>query len=356
MASGASLAIAQPMALHLEIAPFGELADGTRIDAFTLDDDEGILVRVISLGGIITELLAPDRTGTRHNVVLGCDTLDGYLTDRAYLGALIGRYANRIGGGQIELDGRRSQLPANDGRHHLHGGPFGFHRRVWTATPLGLPDGVGVLLRLTSPDGDQGYPGTLRVAVQYTLRAGGSLTIDYSATTDATTVINLTQHSYFNLRGDGGTTLDHDLSIDADWYTPVTAELIPTGVLAPVAGTPFDFRTATAIGARLGADNDQLRFGRGYDHNWVLREAGGAMRSIARVADPFSGLTLEVASTEPGLQFYAGGLLEGALRYTGFCLETQHFPDSPNQPSFPSVELRPHQQYRSTTSWTFGAI
>jgi aldose 1-epimerase len=328
------------------------MPDGCPVELITLREDGGIELRAITYGGIITAVLVPDRVGVQQNVVLGHATLTGYLTDRAYLGALIGRYANRIGRGHLEIDGRRFQLPANDGLHHLHGGPRGFHTRIWKAEVLRLPDAVGVALTRTSAAGEEGYPGALDVSVHYTLRSGGRVTIEYAAQTDAPTIVNLTQHTYFNLGADD--VLDHELTIHANQFIPVGPDLIPIGAIADVYGTPFDFRAPIRIGARLRHEEDQLRFGLGYDHNWILRNGNGSLKRAAVVTEPLSRRTLEVTTTEPGLQFYSGGQLPGARQYTGFCLETQHFPDTPNQPSFPSVVLRPGERYQSTTIWRFG--
>ncbi len=339
-------------------------ADGKRIDMFTLTNAHGIEVKAISYGGIITSLKTPDRNGHLGDIVLGFDTPDGYLQPHPFFGAIVGRYGNRIAKGSFTLDGHAYPLVKNNGPNHLHGGTKGFDKVVWDAETFEKPEGVGVVFTRTSPDEEEGYPGNLRARVTYTLTPGDELAIEYVATTDKPTIVNLTQHSYFNLAGEGsGDILGHELTINADRFTPVDATLIPTGELASVEGTPFDFRKPTAIGARIDQQNPQLQYGPGYDHNWVLNRKGSGPELAARVYDPKSGRTLEVATTEPGVQFYAGNFLDGKIkgkgghvygRRTGLCLETQHFPDSPNHANFPSTELRPGQEYRSKTVWKFG--
>jgi aldose 1-epimerase len=342
----------------------GTLADGTAVHRWTLANDRGMTVAVLTYGGIIQTLEVPDRDGVPANVVLGLATLDDYVAgNRPYLGALIGRYANRIAAGAFTLDGRTWRLPVNNPPNSLHGGTEGFDKRVWHATGTG----DGVELAYTSPDGEMGYPGTLEVRARYTLTADNQLRIDYQATTDAPTVVNLTNHSYLNLAGEAAGTIEgHRLQLNAGRYTPTDATNIPTGELAPVAGTPFDFTTAQAVGERIDDDDEQLRFGLGYDHNYVLdRPAGseGTLVLAARVEDPGSGRVLEVETTEPGIQLYSGNQLDGSLTGTGgvaygprsgLCLETQHFPDSPNQPGFPSTVLRPGEVHRSATVYRFG--
>jgi aldose 1-epimerase len=320
-------------------------------------------VRAITYGGIITSLKAPDRTGAVADIVLGFDTLDGYLKGHPFFGAIIGRYGNRIGQARFTVDGQTYKLAANNGPNHLHGGPKGFDKVLWSAQPVSWKNAV--TFSRTSPDGEEGYPGALSVQVTYQLTDKNELIVEYQATTDKATPVNLTQHSYFNLAGDGsGDILGHEMTIHADRYTPVDGTLIPTGELAPVDGTPFDFRQPTAIGARINDAHPQLENGQGYDHNWVVRRAGDGLQLAARVFEPKSGRTLEVATTEPGIQFYAGNFLDGSLagkgghvyrHRTGFCLETQHYPDSPNRPAFPSTILKPGETYRSTTVFTFGA-
>lgn len=349
--------------------PFGIMSDGDEVDLFTLTNANGVEVKVITYGAIIVSLKVPDRNGALDDVVLGFDGLSGYVGETPYFGALIGRYGNRIGGARFELEGTTYQLAANNGPNHLHGGRRGFDKVVWDARPLERGNGAGVVFRRTSAAGEEGYPGALSVQVSYTLTNADELIFDYLATTDAATPVNLTQHSYFNLAGDGsGDVLGHLLTLNASRYTPVDAGLIPTGELAGVQGTPFDFRAPHAIGERIGADDEQIRLGGGYDHNFVLDrgEAGpDELVLAARVEEPTTGRVLEVRTTEPGLQFYSGNFLDGTLtgkrgavyrhRY-GFCLETQHFPDSPNKPEFPSTILQPGEEYRSRTVLSFGVM
>jgi aldose 1-epimerase len=356
------------------VEAFGTTPNGTSVERWTLTNGE-MTVRVLTYGGIVQTLEVPDAAGNVQNVVLGFDDLAGYVQHNnpgPHFGALIGRYANRIAGGTFTLDGRTYQLPLNDGPNTLHGGPQGFDRQVWKATPVGDGDVAAVQLELVSLDGDQGFPGTLTTTVTYTLEADSSLAIHYEATTDAPTVVNLTNHTYWNLAGEGsGNVYDQQLQIDAGGYTPVDKTLIPTGEIAPVAGTPFDFRKPTAIGERIRENDQQLLFGQGYDHNWALDRTdngarGGsdsqdALEQAAVLHDPRSGRTLTVSTTEPGLQFYSGNFLDGTLVGTGghiyrqsdgLALETQHFPDSPNEPTFPSTVLRPGEVYDSTTVFT----
>ena len=347
--------------------PFGVTADGDPVQVFTLTNAHGARLRAMTYGGIILSLEVPDRDGVLGDIVLGYDDLDGYLAETPYFGALIGRYGNRIGGARFTLDGVGHQLEDNDGPNSLHGGFRGFDKYVWDAEPLETSDGAAVVFTRTSPDGEGGYPGNLAVQVTYTLTDDNELVVDYLATTDKATPVNLTQHSYFNLAGDGsGDVLGHRLTLNASRYTPVDGTLIPTGELAPVEGTPFDFRAPHAIGERIGADDGQIRFGGGYDHNFVLDRDGAAPDALvlaARVEEPASGRVMEIRTTEPGIQFYSGNFLDGSLvgkaghvyeHRNGFCLETQHFPDSPNQPAFPSTILRPGSEYRSRTVFSFG--
>ena len=342
---------------------FGVTPEGDSVDVFTLANGSGVEVRAITYGGIIVSLRVPDRDGRVEDIVLGFDDLDGYLAGSPYFGAIVGRYANRIANGQFTLAGETYQLATNNGPNHLHGGVRGFDKIVWHAATLESDSGVAVIFTHTSPDGDEGYPGTLSVRVTYTLTPGNELVVDYLATTDHATPINLSQHTYFNLAGDGRRdVLEHILTVEAAGFTPVDTTLIPTGVIAPVAGTPFDFRTPTAIGARIDQEDEQLRNGGGYDHNFVLDRDGAGLGLAARVEEPTTGRVLDVYTTEPGLQFYSGNFLDGSNigksgrvyrhRY-GFCLETQHFPDSPNQPAFPSTILRPGEEYRSRTVFVF---
>ena len=354
--------------------PFGTLADGTAIDRYTLRNGT-IEAKILTYGGIIQELWAPDGRGRRANITLGFPDLAGYTTPRgnpptpnpAYFGAIIGRYGNRIGGAQFELDGTTYQLDVNNGPNSLHGGFNGFDKRVWAATSFRGGGMVGVRLTRTSPDGEGGYPGTLQVTVEYALDGHGNLRMHYTATTDKPTVVNLTNHAYWNLGGEGtGTIYDHRLTLDASGFTPVDDTLIPTGDIDRVARTPFDFRTPHAIGERIRGNAEQLVFGRGYDHNWVLDRPAGAtgLRRAAVLRDPSSGRRLVVRTTEPGIQFYSGNFLDGTLYGTsgrayrqgdGLALETQHFPDSPNKPQFPSTRLDPGQTYDTTTVYSFSA-
>jgi aldose 1-epimerase len=332
--------------------PFGVMPDGTAVELFELKNGR-LTATVIPYGGIITSFHAPDRDGRAASVVLGHPTLNGYLEQSSYLGALVGRYANRIAYGRFTLDGRTYQLATNNGRHHLHGGDRGFDTHIWDAALTRSDAGVRLTLSRTSPAGEEHYPGTLHATVSYTLTDRDELRLDYEAHADAATIVNLTQHTYFNLSGDpGATMLDHELTLDAEQYTPVDAELIPTGEVAPVAGTPFDFRSATPVGARLREDHPQLRNAGGYDHNFVLQRSDDGLARAALLRHPRSGRTLEVWTTEPGIQFYDGHLLDAP--HTGLCLETQHFPDSPNRPAFPRTRLDPGQTYRSATVWRFG--
>jgi len=342
--------------------PYGKTADGKEVDSYTLKNAKGMEVEVITYGGIITSWTAPDKEGNYRNVVLGYDKLEQYEASSPYFGALIGRYGNRIAKGQFELDGAVWQLETNDGPNHLHGGTRGFDKVVWSADAKTGEQSVDLVLRYTSPDGEGGYPGTLTTTVVYSLNNDNELVVTYEATTDKKTVVNLTQHSYFNLSGDFTRNIqDHVLEIAADAYLPVDETLIPVGELAPVVGTPFDFRSAKPIGQDLEVGDEQLIRGRGYDHCWALNDPG-TYRKAAAVSHPESGRLLEIFTDEPGIQFYGGNFLDGTLpmpgggtyaHRTGFCLETQHYPDSPNQPAFPSVELEPGQTYRSKTSFKF---
>jgi len=346
-------------------APFGKLKDGSAVEVFTLTNAKGVEVRALTYGGIIQSWKVPDKAGKLADVVLGFDTIDGYQTDHPFFGAIIGRYGNRIGNAQFSLDGRTYKLAANNGPNNLHGGARGFDKQLWTGEIVKSDRGQAVAFSRTSPDGEEGFPGTLKVRVTYILTDQNGLIVEYEASTDKATPVNLTQHSYFNLAGEGsGTILDHQLMINAERYTPVNDTLIPTGELAPVAGTAFDFRKPTRIGDRIDQPDVQLKNGKGYDHNWVLNHKQSGLQLAARVFEPKSGRTLEITTSEPGLQFYAGNFLDGTIKgkqghvyghRSGFCLETQHFPDSPNKPSFPSTILKPGQQYRTTTVFTFAA-
>jgi aldose 1-epimerase len=357
--------IAKGGELKVQVSEFGKTKDGDTIYRFLLTNKKNVEASVISYGATLVSLKVPDRNGKIGDVVLGYDSLDGYERGKSYFGGTIGRYGNRIAGGQFTLDGTVFHLPKNDGLNSLHGGTTGFNKRVWTGVDRSRADAQVLDLSYTSPDGEEGYPGTLQVKVTYTLPAEtNELRIDYSASTDKDTVLNLTNHSYFNLSGAASLKIvDHQLLLRAREFIPVDSTLIPTGELRPVDGTPFDFRKPTAIGAQINQDDEQLRFGKGYDHNWVLEEAGkGGLKLAAQVFEPTSGRVLEVDTTEPGIQFYSGNFLDGKDRgkggefyahRTGFCLETQHFPDSPNHPNFPSTELKPGQTYRSTTVLRF---
>jgi aldose 1-epimerase len=336
----------------------GTMPDGTKVELYTLTS-EGIEASVMTYGARVVSIKTPDRAGKMANVVLGYSNLDGYLADnKTYFGAIVGRYGNRIALGKFSLHGHQYQVPVNNNANSLHGGTVGFDKLVWQARTVA----DGVEMTLVSKDGDQGYPGTLTAHVRYTVHPH-ALRIDYSVSTDKATVVNLTNHAYFALAADGkGTILDEELTIPADKYTPVDAGLIPTGVLAPVEGTPFDFRKATVIGARIHDNNEQLKIAGGYDHNWVLRGQNGEVKTAARVYDPASGRVLTVTTTEPGVQFYSGNSLdgtkfgraqEGHAKNSGLCLETQHFPDSPNHPSFPTTELKPGETRHSMTTFTF---
>ena len=340
---------------------FGNVS-GTPVEVFTLTNARGIEIRAMTYGAIITSIKTPDRKGVMADITLGFDNLQAYLGEHPYFGAVVGRYGNRIGLARFSLNGQTYELAANNGPNHLHGGVRGFDKYVWAAE---LIAGVtGVAFTRVSPDGEERYPGTLKVRVSYVLTDANDLEIEYQATTDKATPVNLTQHTYFNLAGQAaGTILDHELTINADRFTPVGDSLIPTGVLAPVEGTPMDFRRPTKVGARIDAGTEQIKFGRGYDHNWVLNRKGDGLQLAARVVEPASGRTLEVSTTEPGVQFYTGNFLDGTLkgkggvgyqRRGGLCLETQHFPDSPNKPAFPTTILQAGSTYRSKTVWKFG--
>lgn len=343
--------------MHITQAPFGRLPDSTEASLFTLANANGMLAKITDFGGIVTELHVPGRDGALADVVHGFDTLDPYLGECPYFGALIGRYGNRIARGRFTLDGQAYQLDINDGENHLHGGTVGFHKRLWQASC----SADGLVLRLRSADGDQGYPGNLDATVVYALTDENELVVRFHAVTDRATPVNLTQHSYFNLAG-GGDILAHELTVDADAFLPIDGASIPTGTLAPVIGTPFDFRAPRPIGARIGQPDKQLRNGSGYDHNFVLNKpAPRAFTRAAHVRDPSSGRVLELFTREPGVQFYSGNFLDGSLAgkgrsYTyrsGLCLEPQHFPDSPNHAAFPGTILRPGEEYATESRFRF---
>ena len=341
---------------------FGRLPEGAEVDLYTLSNATGMEVRVINYGGIVTAIKVPDRSGTPADVVLGFDSLEGYVKNPPYFGAVVGRYANRIAKAQFSLDGKTYRLAATNGPNTLHGGVKGFDKAVWQAEPFDHDGQVGVALTHTSPDGEEGFPGTLSMRVTFTLSDANELSLDYSATTDKPTVLNLTHHDYFNLAGEGsGDVLAHELRINADRFTPVDATMIPTGKLADVAGTPLDFRMLTPIGAGIGSDDPQIKLGSGYDHNFVINHQGNDLALAARVEEPSTGRVLEVRTTEPGVQFYSANFLDGNTGKSGheyhnrgaFCLETQHYPDSPNHPEFPTTTLRPGEQFHSRTVYTF---
>lgn len=346
--------------MNLKQQPYGATGGGSYADLFTLTNDQGVSVTLTNYGGIITALQTPDRQGQLGDIVLGYDKLEEYVSNNPYFGCLVGRYGNRIANGKFTLKGKEYPLAHNDGKNHLHGGLVGFDKVLWAAEPFTTPESVGVKLTYTSADGEEGYPGNLVVTVVYTLTNNNEFQIDYGATTDQATIVNLTNHTYFNLAGQGDI-LDHVMQINADRFTPVDSTLIPTGELRPVQGAPLDFRTPTRIGARIDQDDEQLHFGGGYDQNFVVRGTPGELRTAAIVREPISGRTLEVLTTQPGMQFYSGNVLPTLMgkegqeyhRRSGFCLETQHFPDSPNQPSFPSTVLEPGARYAETTVWKF---
>jgi len=340
-------------------APFGKLPDGKTVEIYTLKSST-IEARMVTFGARIVSVRTPDRAGHVADVVLGYENIEGYLADKkTYFGAIVGRYGNRIAGGKFSLNGKSYQVPANDHGNSLHGGTSGFDQKVWTAKEVSN----GVEMTLVSPDGDMGFPGTLTTHITYTLQ-GNALHIDYVSTSDKDTVLNLTNHSYFNLNGDGaGDILSHSITIDSEHYTPVDATLITTGNMDTVAGTPMDFRQPHTMGERINNDFAQLKLGGGYDHNWILNGPSGVTKRAAFVLDAASGRTLTVTTTEPGVQFYTGNFLDGSFKgkngisygkRTGFCLETQHYPDSPNHPGFPTTELKAGQAAKSTTIFTFG--
>ncbi len=341
---------------------YGKLADSTPVHQVTLTNSNGVEVDVISYGGTITRMLTPDANGKLGNIVLGFDSLEDYVKGPYFFGALIGRYGNRIAKGKFTLDGTEYQLATNDGDNHLHGGVQGFDKKVWHMTPFTTENSAGVELTLVSPDGDQGYPGTLNTKVVYTLTNNNTFDMSYTATTDKPTVVNMTQHSYFNLAGKGNI-LDHVLTINSDAITPVDAGLIPTGELMPVAGTPFDFRKGKPIGQDIQADNEQLIRAKGYDHNFVLKDApDDQLIEAANAYEPTTGRTLTVYTVEPAVQFYSGNFLDGStsqegMQHTlrsGFCLEPQHFPDAPNHSDFASTTLLPGEVYKTRIVYAFG--
>jgi aldose 1-epimerase len=351
------------MVMKIESKPYGALPDGQTVQLFVLENGKGMKAEITNYGGIVTSLYIPDRNGAIVDVVLGYDHLSDYLKSSPYFGSLVGRFGNRIAGAKFTLDGVAYKLAVNNGPNHLHGGLVGFDKVVWGAEPVKTASAVGLKLTYLSKDGEEGYPGNLNATVTYWLTASNELKIEYQAQTNKATIVNLTHHGYFNLAGQGqGDILNHEMMINAGRFTPVNTDLIPIGELRPVKDSPMDFTTPWTIGARINADDEQVRCGGGYDHNFVLNHTSGELGLAARVSEPSSGRVMEVYTTEPGLQFYTGNFLDGTLtgkggkiykkRY-GFCLESQHFPDSPNQPDYPSVVLRPGQTYRQTTIYKF---
>lgn len=348
------------MSATITESPFGTLPDGREATLYTLTNANGMIARISNLGGVITELHVPDRDGLLADVCHGFDNVTPYMGDSHYFGALIGRYGNRIANGRFTLDGVEYQLDVNNGVNHLHGGADGFHRRLWTAETFNTPKSAGLILTYASPDGEQGYPGNAEVTVIYELRNDNELRIAFHAIADKATPMNLTNHAYFNLAGQGDI-LGHELTIFGDAYTPVDGGLIPAGAPAQVEGTPFDFRTPHAIGERIDQKDEQLGYGSGYDHNFVLTKEQGALAVAARVVEPTSGRVLEVLTQEPGIQFYSGNFLHDGVSgkgriygyRSGFCLEPQHFPDSPNRPDFPSTLLRPNEEYSTVMAYRF---
>jgi aldose 1-epimerase len=352
------------MAKPMEKKAFGTTPDGKTADLYVLTNKNGMEVSITNFGGIVVSVKVADKQGKFADVVLGFDTLDGYIADKSYFGALVGRYGNRIGGAKFSIDGVTYTLPTNNGENCLHGGIKGFNKMLWDARDVSNGDEPALELKYTSKDGEEGFPGNLMTTVVFTLTNKNELKINYSATTDKKTVVNLTNHSYFNLAGQGnGDILKSVLRVNADKFTPVNAGLIPTGELKSVEGTPFDFRKPAEIGARVDQNDEQIKLGHGYDHNFVLnKEKPSGPALAARVEEPTTGRVLEVWTTEPGIQFYTANFLDGTVhgkggiaygRRTAFCLETQHFPDSPNKPSFPSTMLSPGQHYQTTTIYKF---
>ena len=349
----------------IDVQPFGVTPDGIPVNLYTLDNSRGVTAKITNYGGIVVSLTTPDKRGVRSDVVLGFNTLEDYVQKNSpYFGCIVGRYGNRIAGAKFTLEGKEYILAKNAGENHLHGGIKGFNKMVWKAEEIQSKDGVCLSLGYLSPDGEEGYPGNLSVTVNYTLTADNALKIDYFASTDKTTIVNLTNHSYFNLAGEGeGTILDHQLLIYGGAFTPMSTAFVPTGEIRSVKGTPHDFTRMTVIGARIDQDDEQLRIGLGYDHNWVLDSRDGSLALAAKVVEPISGRTMEVLTTEPGVQFYSSNFLDGTLtgksgkpylKRGAICLETQHFPDSVHRPEFPSTVLRPGEKYTQTTVYRFG--
>ena len=360
--AGCAAPSTRPAAGTISSRPFGKTPDGQAVELYTLRNPKGAEATIMTYGGIVATLKVPDKDGQFGDVVLGYNNLDDYVKNSPFFGCLVGRYGNRIAKGQFTLDGKTYTLAINNPPNSLHGGPTGFDKRVWKVVKADVgPDGPCLVLNYLSKDGEEGYPGNLNVTATYTLTQDNALRLDYTATTDRDTVCNLTQHSYFNLSGKGDI-LGDLVYINADTFTPVDKTLIPTGAIQPVEGTPFDFRQPTAIGARINNPDEQLIFGGGYDHNWVVNKPMGQLGLVARVVDPQSGRVLEVYSTEPGVQFYTGNFLDGTIvgkgnwvyqKRNAFCFEPQHYPDSPNHPEFPSTELKPGETYRNTIIYKF---
>ena len=350
-------------ASRIQQSSFGRTTDGQEVTRYVLESPGGMRIELLDFGGVVRCLHVPDRNGRLVDVVLGFDDIASYEADRAYIGAIVGRYANRISGGRFVLDGRTYDLATNDGTHHLHGGVRGFNKAIWNAQPFDDGDIAGVALEHTSPDGDEGYPGQLSVQVRYAVSSSNVFSVEYRATTDAPTPVNLTQHSYFNLAGEGsGDVLGHELTIHADSFIEIDSGLIPTGKYAPVEGTSLAFRRPHLIGERIDSSDEQVRVARGYDHSFVLSKESRALSPAARASNSVSGIAMEVLTTEPGMQLYSGNFLDAAIpgkhghQYnfrSAFCLETQHFPDSPNHPEFPSTILRPGDELRSRTEYRF---
>ncbi len=347
----------------IEKQPFGKTADGGAVDVYTLTNSSGIRARIMTYGATMVSLEVPDRAGKTEDILLGYDNLDGFVKNSPYFNSIVGRYGNRIAKGKFTLDGKEYTLAVNNGENHLHGGIKGFDKCIWQAEPFKKDNEAGLKLSMLSKDGNEGYPGNLTVNVTYTLTNDNELRIDYFATTDKATVCNLTNHNYYNLTGGAKTDiLGHILTLNADRFTPVDEGLIPTGKLEAVKGTPMDFTKPTAIGYRINADDQQIKFGGGYDHNWVLNKKGSRLSLAAKLYEPTSGRAMEIWTNEPGIQFYSGNFLDGTITGKGgvvykhrwaLCLETQHYPDSPNKPDFPSVVLRPGKVYKTTTLYKF---
>ena len=347
----------------IEKTVFGKLGNGDEVFLYELKNRSGMRATITNYGAAVVSLFVPDRHGVLADVVLGYDSLNGYVNDKSYFGVIVGRYGNRIGKGTFALDGKEYRVTVNDGDNHLHGGAHGFHKVLWKAEPMQTDSSQSLKLTYTSPDGDEGYPGTVTVDVTYTLTDNNELVIGYRGVTDQTTILNPTHHSYFNLTGSpSNTILDHELQIESDSTTPVGKGLITTGMITPVENTPMDFRLTTPIGSHINESFEQLVLGLGYDHNWVLRNFDGNVRKATELYDPRSGRLLTVLTDQPGLQFYSGNFLDGSIKgksnvvynhRTGLCLEAQHYPDSPNKPHFPSVTLKPGEVYRQTTIYAF---